>query len=149
MLREEGIVVALEGAYALVANHRKSACGRCHAEASCGALSGDLGKKSVSIRAHNPVHAEVGQKVLLEMEAGQFLRDSFLVYVFPIVAMLLVGLLVQSWTHAWAGESSETFGALAGLGALGLSFYGLRRYNLTIRHDARQQPVIRRIVSCE
>lgn len=149
MLREEGIVVGLEGEYALVSNQRKSSCGGCHAETSCGTLSGGLGKKAVQFRARNLVHAEIGERVVLEIAEGHFLRASFLVYITPILSMVLVGALVRYLALSWEGVDSESIGAVAGLFALALSFYGLSRYNDHIQDDASQQPVIRRIVTHE
>ena len=146
MLREEGIVVGLEGTYALVANQRKSACGSCHAESSCGTLSGGLGKKVVVIRAHNPLQAEVGERVVLEISETHFLRTSFLVYVVPILSMVLVGSLVRFLALFWVGIDAESMGALAGLAALILSFYGLHRYNTHIQDDISRQPAISRII---
>lgn len=147
MLREEGIVVGLEGAYALVSNQRKRTCGNCHAEASCATLSGGLGKKAVKFRALNPIQAEIGERVVLEITESHFLRASFLVYGTPILSMVLVGSLARAWALSWGGVDSESVGAVAGLLAMVLSFYGLYHYNGHIQDDASQQPVIRRVVS--
>lgn len=146
MLREEGIIVALEGAYALVSNQRKGACGSCHAESSCAVLSGGLGKQSVNIRAHNPLQADVGERVVLEITESHFLLASFLVYITPILSMVLVGSLARFLALSWEGVDAESVGALAGLASLALSFYGLHRYNAHIQDDVSRQPVIRRIV---
>ncbi|MEO5339892.1 MAG: SoxR reducing system RseC family protein [Magnetococcus sp. MYC-9] len=147
MMQEEGVVVALDGEYALVANQRKSSCGGCRAESSCGSISGDLGKKSVGIRARNPLQAAVGERVILEISESHLLRASFLVYGVPIMALILVGMLGRSLALAWGVGDSESVGALSGLAALVLSFLGLHRYNHHIRDDVEQQPVIARILS--
>lgn len=147
MLREEGIVVALEGAYALVVNQRKGGCGGCHSEASCGVLSGGLGKKAAGIRARNPLNAEVGERVVLEMTESHLLRASFLVYGLPIVALVVGGVLFRSLSLSLGIGDSESVGALGGLAALLFSFYGLHRYNQHIRNDDSQHPVIARIIS--
>ena len=146
MLREEGIVVGLDGEYALVSNQRKRSCGSCQAEASCATLSGGLGKKTVGIRARNPLHAEVGERVVLEISEGHFLRASFLVYITPILSMVFVGAMARSLALSWGGIDSESVGALAGLAALALNFYGLSHYNAHIQDDASQQPVISRVL---
>ncbi|MBF0161654.1 MAG: SoxR reducing system RseC family protein [Magnetococcales bacterium] len=146
MLHEEGVVMALDGAYAVVANQRKGSCGGCHGEASCGTLSGGLGKKTVGIRARNPLQAAVGERVVLEISEGHLLKASFLVYGLPILAMMVVGILGRSLATTLGVGDSESAGALAGLAALLLSFWGLHRYNHHIRNDASQQPVIARIL---
>ncbi|MEO5348098.1 MAG: SoxR reducing system RseC family protein [Magnetococcus sp. YQC-3] len=147
MLREEGVVVAVEGEYALVANQRRGGCGGCHAEASCGSFSGGMGKKTVGIRARNPLQAEVGERVVLEITEGHLLRASFLVYGVPIIALVVVGMLGRSLSLALGVGDSESIGALSGLTALVLSFYGLHRYNQHIQDDASQQPVIARVLA--
>lgn len=147
MLREEGIVVGFEGEFALVASRRKKACGTCHAEQSCGTLAGGLGKKAINFRARNPVQAEVGERVILEIAEGHFLWASFLVYGLPIISMLLVGSLARSLALSWGGVDAESIGAIAGLASLFLSFYGLSRYNALIQGDANQQPVISRVIA--
>ncbi|WP_130471777.1 SoxR reducing system RseC family protein [Candidatus Magnetaquicoccus inordinatus] len=147
MLREEGVVVAVEGEYAIVANQRRGGCGGCHAEASCGALSAGSGRQSVGIRARNPLHAEVGERVVLEIAEGAMLRASFLVYGLPILALVLVGVVARSLARAWGIGDSESVGALAGLLALAGTFYGLYLYNQRIENDERHQPVIARVLS--
>jgi sigma-E factor negative regulatory protein RseC len=149
MLREEGVVVALEGVFAIVANQRRGGCGGCHAEASCGALSGGMGRQSVGIRARNPLQAEVGERVVLEISDGQLARASFLVYAMPILVLVGVGVVARSLGQQWGVADSESFGGLAGLLAMVGSFYGLYRYNQHIQNDERHQPVIARIITSE
>ncbi len=148
MLREEAIVVGLEGDHAFVINQRKSACGSCHADQSCGTLSGGLGKKGVHIRTHNPINAQVGERVMLEISESHFLKASFMVYALPVVALIMVGAGVRSLVLSlgWV-QDAEAIGALAGLAGLGLSFYGLYRYNSSIQNDSSQLPSIRRVVN--
>ncbi|MEO5363968.1 MAG: SoxR reducing system RseC family protein [Magnetococcus sp. DMHC-8] len=148
MLREEGVILEREGEFALVANQRRGGCGGCQSGASCGVFSAGSGK-TTGIRARNPLEAEVGDRVVLEISERQLLRASFLVYAVPIMAMVLVGTLGRSLAMTLGVGDSESAGALAGLAALVLSFYGLYRYNLRIRDDASQQPVITRVISTE
>ena len=146
MMREEGVVVGLDGAYALISHERKKACGSCSGEESCGVLSGGLGKKGVEIRARNPLHAEIGERVVLEIGERYFLRASFLVYVVPILFLIAAGSLVRFLALSWPGADAESLGALAGLVAMALSFYGLHRYSAYLKDDSDQQPVISRIL---
>ncbi|MBF0401461.1 MAG: SoxR reducing system RseC family protein [Magnetococcales bacterium] len=146
MLREEGVVVAVEGDYALVVSQRKSGCGSCQGEASCSTLSGGLGNKAARIRARNPLHAEVGERVVLEMTEAHLLRASFLVYGLPVIALVLGGLLSRSLALSLGVGDSESAGALGGLLALVASFYGLYRYNQHLRDDDTKNPVIARVI---
>ena len=145
MLREEGIIVALEGTHASVACAR-SGCAGCHAEASCGANSGPLGRKTVEIRARNPLQAAVGERVIVEITEGRLLRNSFMMYGLPTIALVVVGALGHSVAQSWGVGDSESVGALAGLVAMALSFYGLYLYHQHAQDNPGQQPVITRII---
>ncbi len=149
MLREEGVVVALDGEYALVSNQRKGGCGGCQSEATCGIFSGGPGKNTVTMRVRNPIQAEIGERVVLEMAAGYLHRASFVVYGVPIIAMMLAGVLGRSLALTLGVGDSESIGALSGLAALSLSFYGLYRYNLRIQDDPNRHPVITRVIETD
>lgn len=148
MLREEGLVVTVEGDHATVSSQRQSACGSCHAEGSCGVLSGGLGKGDVRVRARNLVGAGVGEQVVMEISESRFLRASFLAYGFPVLSLVAVGAAVRSLALSMgAGEGAEGIGALAGLAALGLSFYWLQYYNTKLAREENNWPVITHIVA--
>jgi len=144
MLREQGFVVGLDGKYALVSSYRQSACGSCHAQASCSTLSAGLGNRENRIRALNPIGAEVGEQVVLEISEKSFLRASFLVYGMPVAALIGVGSLVRALmlNMDMAVAAAEGGGAIAGLLALVFSFVWLNRQNTRLENDPTTQPVI-------
>lgn len=150
MMREEVLVVAIENEkYAMVSSQRKSACGSCHAEASCGVLSGGTTKRDTQIRAMNPIGAQVGQRVELEISEEQFLKASFLVYLLPVLSLIFVGLFGRYVAErlGFAPDAAEGIGGLAGVLALGVTFFGLSKLNDSIEGDDTRRPVIRRILS--
>ncbi|MBF0446083.1 MAG: SoxR reducing system RseC family protein [Magnetococcales bacterium] len=150
MLREEVLVVAVDGLYAIVSSQRKSACGSCHAEASCSVLSGGKTKYDTQIRAMNPIGALVGQRVELEISEQQFLKASFLVYVLPIIYLLFFGVLARHLAVNYFGvapQAAEGIGGLAGVIALVLTFFGLSKLNSHIEGDDSRRPVIRKILT--
>ncbi len=144
MLREQGFVVGLDGDHALVSSYRQSACGSCHAQASCSTLSAGLGNRENRIRALNPIGAEVGEQVVLEISEKGFLRASFLVYGLPIAALVGIGSLARALLLAMgvAAQTAEGGGAIAGLLALVASFFWLHRQNSRLEKDPDTQPVI-------
>lgn len=148
MLREEVLVVAVDGQYAMVSSQRKSACGSCHAEESCSVLSGGGGKRDTHIRAMNPVGATVGQRVLLEISEQQFLKASFLVYVLPIISLLFFGVLGRSLAidYGMAPDMAEGVGGMSGVISLVLTFWGLSLLNAHIEGDDSRRPVIRKVL---
>ncbi|MBF0193767.1 MAG: SoxR reducing system RseC family protein [Magnetococcales bacterium] len=150
MLREEVLVIAVDGNYAMVSSQRKRACGSCHAEASCSVLSGGGTKHDTQIRAMNPVGALVGQRVELEISEKQFLKASFLVYVLPIISLLFFGVFARHLAvHYFAVDpkAAEGVGGLVGIIALVLTFFGLSKLNTHIEGDDSRRPVIRRILT--
>ncbi|MBF0271574.1 MAG: SoxR reducing system RseC family protein [Magnetococcales bacterium] len=128
MIREEGIVVALEGDYAVVSGQRQKMCGTCHNVNTCTVLSGGLGQRSIKVHALNACHARVGERVFIEISERSFLRASFLVYILPLVVLFAT----VSWarylmqTMAWQIDI-EAFSALVGLLSLVVTFLWLRQ----------------------
>jgi sigma-E factor negative regulatory protein RseC len=148
MLREEGRVVEREAHHAVVESQRKRACGTCHGESSCSTLSGGLGQSSVRIRAHNPLGAEIGDWVTVEISEQQFLRASFLVYGLPLMALFAVGALVRAILLAMGmGQAAEGLAALAGLAALGITLFLIGRIPPRMTPGDPSQPVITHIRS--
>lgn len=148
MMREEGRVVAIEGDLAIISNHRKSACGGCHAEASCGTLSLGLGKRDLNLMALNRAGAAIGDRVVLEFSERRFRKVSFLVYGVPVIALFVVGALVRSLLLALGAEprSVEGLAALAGLAALGGTLYLMQHSQAASVTDRSNLPVVASII---
>lgn len=144
MIREEGIVVALEGAYAVVSGQRQKMCGTCHNANTCTVLSGGLGQRSIKVRAFNACQAQVGDRVFIEVSERSFLRASFLVYILPLVVLFAM----VSWaryliqTMGWQVDI-EAYSALVGFISLAVTFYWLqRRSDRRGREDRESGPVV-------
>ncbi|MBF0213696.1 MAG: SoxR reducing system RseC family protein [Magnetococcales bacterium] len=148
MIREEGIVVALEGDFAVVSGQRQKMCGTCHNSNTCTVLSGGLGQRSIKIRARNACHARVGERVFIEISERTFLRASFLVYILPLVVLFAMvswaRFLIQ--TLGWSVDI-EAFSALVGFVSLALTFYWLQRRSA--RHGRDGGPVVVEVLSAD
>lgn len=97
----------LGGGYAEVSVPRKSACGHdCEECAGCG-VSG----AAVHARAHNPIGARPGQKVVVESSTRKMLGIVVLVYAIP-VALFLIGYLAAFFLGA--GTAVQYTAAAAG-----------------------------------
>ncbi len=83
-MTQSGTVIKTEGEYAEVEVMRTSACVGCSKQEGCIAC-----KKRITCRAYNPLHAEEGDRVVLESESSKVLLYAFLVFVLPIVAALI------------------------------------------------------------
>lgn len=118
MMTERARVVALEGEFALVEVHIKSACGSCEHGGSCGITT--LGKlvrpRPACWRVENLVGASVGDEVLLGLEDTVLSASAVWAYLPPLFGLLLGAIWA---TQQGAGDGGVVLGSLAGL-ALGL-----------------------------
>ena len=125
-----GTVLRVEGAYAVVERERKSACMLCPEPETCP----DLEKEgcTIQIRALNPVGARVGDRVCLELDAGQRLLQAVaLGYGVPMVLAapgLGAGILVAGHL-GFPGVPAQLAGCLGILGGLVLAIPASRTVN--------------------
>ena len=96
MATEEGIVTKIEStATAWVKTTKSGACKSCSARSSCHSMGGS---NEMEVEAINQAGAQVGQKVVLSFATSPLLKATFLLYVFPIIAMIvgafLIGLVI-------------------------------------------------------
>ncbi|MFY9941424.1 MAG: SoxR reducing system RseC family protein [Desulfobacterales bacterium] len=93
MATEEGFVIKLESAStARVKTNKKSACVGCQSRNSCNAIGNDR-----EVEALNPAGAQVGDRILLQIETGSFLKATFLLYLFPIICMFVGAVIGQRY----------------------------------------------------
>ncbi|MBF0110120.1 MAG: SoxR reducing system RseC family protein [Magnetococcales bacterium] len=147
MIREEVIVVAAEGDRVVVVGQRQGSCGSCHQEGACTTLSLGAGKKEIRLEAQNLAGAEVGDRVLLEISERYFLRASFLVYVVPVIALFVGGILFRALALAFGIPlaTAEGVGGAMGLALMLAFFFGLKRFEGRLRGE--EMPVVRTILA--
>jgi len=139
-LREEGRVINLKGDLATVEIERKSACGTCRA---CALGTGN----TMITEAENPLGAKIGQRVRVEISSRAILRGAFLIYIFPLLALILGMVLGITITNRVGfKESSQTVGLVLGLVFLVLSFVLIWRYNKRIKDKSAYRSKIIQII---
>lgn len=129
MLQESGIVIELvppdaQGqAWAWVQTERRSSCSGC-AQQGCGvnALSYWFDRKTIRVRALNPIAAEVGEQVTLGLDEAAFVRASVGIYLLPL--LLLFG---AAGMADWLWPEPEWPAIIAGAIGLATGFWLLRR----------------------
>ncbi len=92
MPSERGVVNRLDGGMAWVTTIRSSECGGC---ASRGACHMTRNENEMEVRAINAAGAAVGDRVVVTFPTASYLKVSFLLYVFPILAMIAGAVLGQ------------------------------------------------------
>ena len=117
-MREIGFVDELKGGYAIVRVAKKSACGE-----NCASCKGGCTPGERKIKVKNPISAEVGERVILEMPGDKVISAAFLAYILPII-IFFVGFVVgeKMFTHELASVG-------VGVAFAGVGFWGIYLFN--------------------
>lgn len=92
LLREQGIVVGIEGEAVLVQTQRTTGCSGCSSESGCGtsALAKLFTSTSKSpIRVKNNIRCHVGDTVELVLDESRLLQHSFMAYGLPLIGLFV------------------------------------------------------------
>lgn len=127
-------VISADKKTALVQIMRASACGE-----NCASCGGCKETRHTS-KVENPIGAQPGQKVKVEMEAKSLIFISFLAYIVPILALFLgYGISYALWQN-------EILSDLIGILFLLLSFVFLRMVDKRISKNSKYQSRITKIL---
>lgn len=85
MVTETGVVFKAGIDTAWVRTIRTTACEHCAEKQTCQALGGG---KEMEVEALNPVGAREGDRVILSFRSTSLFKLSFLIYIFPVLAMI-------------------------------------------------------------
>ncbi len=138
MKQEEGFVLELRGDLAHIRVGRHEEC------VSCGACGG---AQQVTIDAVNGLGAQPGQRVRFELRETNVLAGAFMVFILPLLAAGLGGLL--GWqaglSYGLEGLGQENFRNPAVLGAVIfflLSLFAVKLYDRRAGRNRQLKPVI-------
>jgi sigma-E factor negative regulatory protein RseC len=141
MATEEGIVFKLgaTGAdTAWVRTTRSSACKSCSSRHTC---QGEASGKEMEVEAMNTAGAKVGDRIVLNIRTSSLLKATFLLYVFPILAMIL-GALIGQTIALKRGSDPSGLSALFAFGFFGLAFVIIRITGKRLSKDTNYKPEI-------
>lgn len=145
---EQGLVVETANGVAWVEKSRQSQCGGCRLRSGCGSavLSKILGARRNRVQVIDPMSVNIGDTVLIELDAAALIRGSFAVYMIPLMGLLL-GSIVGKYLFApiFSGYAEGLTIVFAMIGLFS-SIWWLRRFSQSIENDARYQPVISDII---
>jgi sigma-E factor negative regulatory protein RseC len=143
MLEETATVMETGEGRARVMAERKSACGHCSANQTCGTsvLSKYIGKRSMGMWVTDPLGVQKGEQVVIRLQEGGLLLGSLAVYLLPLVLFIGAAMLGDSLAGnlGWGHEATAISFALLGLL---VSYAWLRRLNRRIADNERFRPVI-------
>lgn len=135
-----GRIVALDGENATIELERNRACdkcGICHMGES----------KKMLLSAGNDIGAEVGQRVLIEIEDRTVLKAGFIVYLIPLLALLAgVGIVYGAWSALDLSGHPDWWAMGIGFLFFALAFIVIRKLEPSWRKQSDYNPTIVRIV---
>jgi len=141
---EVGFVKSVNGTFATVVVHKKSACEGCSLKIC------KPNQEDMEIQAFNSVHARVGQKVKVVLKPYTFLRGSMVVYGIPALALVCGAVLGKELlSHFFSGSDPDMVSAVAGFGAFLLSFLLIRLWSSKQNEKPEAKPVIAEILDNE
>lgn len=98
----------------------------------------------MEVEAINTADARMGDRIVLNIETTSLLKAAFLLYVFPILAMI-GGAVLGQVVAVSRGSDASGFSALFGLLFFVLAFFAIRVFDRYLAKDARYQPEIIKI----
>ncbi len=97
MLEESGMVVAIEGGYAVIEIQRVSACGHCNVGDSCGTsvLAGLFSGRSNQVRLLNHLGLSIGDTAVIGINQSVLLITAVLAYMLPLILMIAFSVIAN------------------------------------------------------
>jgi len=139
------VIETREDQKALVRVRKHLACGSCN---RCGGIFGDPEKNREDVvEALNPIRAQKGDHVKMEMNPNEMLLAAFLLYIVPLIALLSGLFLGRNFAiSAGLSGSPDLWGFLIGLLAMLLIFYFFRRQESRLSRGRRFKSVLTAVV---
>jgi sigma-E factor negative regulatory protein RseC len=132
-LREEGVVVSLDGESARVRILPRRSCGGCRA---CAAL----GPGETLIEARNLAGARPGEQVRIEISGPDPVLAAVLVYLIPLLGLIAGSIAGTALT------GSEAAGLGTGVASLACLYWAAHRYDLRVRRRGTAPAAVERII---
>ncbi|WP_293267200.1 SoxR reducing system RseC family protein [Neptunomonas sp.] len=144
MIEEYATVVNITEGRVLIESSRSSSCGQCQARQSCGqkAISEWASSKMTSLEIDNPnrIGVEIGNRVVVGIDEGSFLKASALLYLMPLLFMVLLGGIAQ-----FLGVDEKLIITASFVG-LFVGFVGAKLFSQKLEKQCRFKPVLLRIL---
>ena len=136
MITERARVVAVAKGSVWVEMSWRSSCAACSANKGCGALilTRALGQRRFRMQAVNYLSLQVGDEVVVGIDAQVLLRSSFAVYLAPLLMLLLGAGMGAFWF-----PGNEGMSILFGVIGLITGILWLGSFSRRIRFDSRYQ----------
>jgi sigma-E factor negative regulatory protein RseC len=144
---EEGVVIKIGNSAtptAWVKTTRSSACKSCAARESCNA---DGAGKEMQVEAINSAGAKVGDRIVISIKTASLLKATFLIYIFPILAMLAGAFVGQELAIDSGSQDPSGLSALVAFIFLGLAVLIVKLLGKAMALKKEYTPAIIRIIA--
>lgn len=138
MALEEAIVSRTSKDKAFVVTRRTTACEGCSERHACHSLGGI---KEIEIEVANPVHAETGDTVMVAFKTSQLVRLSFMLYIFPIIALVIGAVFGDALAAGFNGDPS-IFAAVFGFLFFAIALAAIKLKDRQAKKTGQYQPDI-------
>ena len=146
MATEQGVVTRLNAEgdppTAWVKIVRTGACESCSSRNSCNVGKGGL---TDEVEAVNTVKAGIGDRIQVTMETGSLMKATFLLYLFPILCMIVGGVLGH-WMSLSLGIRGSILSVLLSLAFLAAAMIIVRAKGRRMGMKSAYQPRILRVL---
>ncbi|WBW50658.1 SoxR reducing system RseC family protein [Peptoniphilus equinus] len=115
MMKNPGIVVEENGDFVTILSMRQSACG-----SSCESCSSHCESEPMRVKAVNTIHAEIGDRVEMEISSNRVLSYIGLIYGIPLVTFL-IGVVTS-----YAATGNELISFAVGIVVLALTYIAIK-----------------------
>ena len=138
MALEEGIITRTIGDTAFIRTQRTTACEGCSERHTCHSMGN---AKEIEIEVANPVRATAGDTVVVAFKTSQLVLLSFMLYVFPIIAMVVGAVFGNSIAENFGGDPS-IFAAVFGFLFFGIAMAAIKLKDTQAKRTGKYRPVI-------
>jgi sigma-E factor negative regulatory protein RseC len=142
MALEQGIITRAGEGTAHMRTQRLTACEGCSERHICHSMGG---KQEVEIEVANPVQAEPGDTVLVAFKTSQLLLLSFMLYIFPIIAMVAGAVLGNTIVAPNTGGDPSIYAAVFGFLFFAAAMGAIKLKDAQAKRTGQYRPVVVRI----
>jgi len=143
-MKEKARVIKKENGQSLVQIIRTSACSHCDEKCMLAEDSHEM--EEMEVLVNDPIGAEVGSMVELEMGTKPVLFSAFVVYLLPLAAIIAGYFAGSSWLSVFI-ENGEIAGIVGSVVSFFLSFFLLRFFDRKAGAKSYFHPQITRVVT--
>ncbi|MGE1062705.1 SoxR reducing system RseC family protein [Megasphaera paucivorans] len=133
MKTEEGTITSIdESGIAEVKVGRHSDC------IACGACPG---AENIIVKATNPIHAKVGDRVTFEVREANIVIGAFVCFIMPLV-VAAIGVFIGRWVSIPLGYDIVQSEIIGGIVAFLIALVGVKMYDRSISDKESSKPKI-------